>query len=136
MKRLASMLALLALPVLLSPARAQLFGPKEDMTKRPQCTKDYRSTIDMQISAMEKLRHAGPELVGDVCKLIESGSAMVGGELSDQTRARIKSLIGIDIDLPFITKQCRLGQGNLDRELMTELGYLKSEQQRCSADTI
>jgi hypothetical protein len=32
----------------------------------------------------------------------------------------------------FIKAQCRLGQGNLDREVMTEIGYLKSELMRCN----
>ena len=57
--------------------------------------------------------------------------AMVGGELSDDMRQKIKGLLGVDIDLRFIKTQCRVSQGNLDREVMSQLGYLKSELMRC-----
>ena len=111
-------------------------NPPQDLDKRPACSSDYRKTLELEIAAMEKLRIAGPKLVGQVCTLIESGSEVVGGELSEPTRQRIKGLLGFDIDLRFMKTQCRQNQGNLDRTLMSELGYLKSEQLRCSSDTI
>ena len=80
---------------------------------------------------MEKLRSSGPEFVGQICSLIESGSAIVGGELSDETRQKLKGVLGVDIDLRFIKTQCRVSQGNLDREVMSQLGYLKAELMRC-----
>lgn len=130
--------ALLAGLLLAGPASAQFSfkNPPEELDKRPACSSDYRKTLEFEIAAMEKLRTAGPKLVGQVCTLIEGGSNMVGGELSDSTRQRIKGLLGFDVDLRFIKTQCRQGQGNLDRDLMSELGYLKSEQVRCSSDTI
>jgi hypothetical protein len=39
------------------------------------------------------------------------------------------------VDLRFIKMQCRVAQGNLDREMMTQVGFLKAELQRC-VDTI
>jgi hypothetical protein len=59
----------------------------------------------------------------------------MGGELPESTRKQLKETLGFDIDLRFIRTQCRVSQGNLDRELMTRLGYLKSELVRCN-DTI
>lgn len=113
------------------------FGtPRPEGGKRPECTREYRQNLDLQVAALEKFRTSGPEMVGQVCSLIEQGSDWLGGELSDTTRQRIKGLLGIDIDLRFIKTQCRVGQGNLDRELMTELGYLKSEQLRCNDTSI
>ncbi len=135
MKFLPSM-AVLAL--IAGPAYAQMpfpFGGPPEPGKAPQCSKAYVKSVETQIAGMEKLRTAGPEFVGQVCSLIESGSAIVGGELPDSTRQKIKSLIGIDIDLRFIRTQCRVSQGNLDREVITQLGYLKSELVRCN-DTI
>jgi hypothetical protein len=124
---------------LASPAGAQMpfpFGaPKPDMTKRPQCTKEYVKSVEKQIEAMEKLRASGPEFVGQICSLIEGGSALLGDELPDSVRQQIKGLLGVDVDLRFIKTQCRVSQGNLDREVMTEIGYLKSELERCN-DTI
>jgi hypothetical protein len=63
--------------------------------------------------------------------MIESGSALIGGELPDSTRQQLKDWLGFDIDLRFIKAQCRLGQGNLDREVMSQIGFLKSELIRC-----
>ena len=119
-------------------ASAQSFFslPRPEGGKQAECTKEYQQNLDLQIAAMEKLRTSGPEMVGHVCTLIEQGSAWLGGELSDSTRQRLKGLLGIDIDLRLIRTQCRVGQGNLDRELMTELGFLKSEQMRCKDTTI
>lgn len=127
-----------ALVLLAGPSRADFLfkGPPQELDKRPTCSSDYRKTLELEISALEKLRGAGPKLVGQVCTVIESGSNMVGGELSDTARQRIKGLLGFDVDLRFIKAQCRQNQDNLDRALLTELGYLKAEQQRCSSDTI
>jgi hypothetical protein len=125
---------------LAGPAAAQMplpFGAPEmpEPGKAPKCTKEYVKSVEQQIAAMQKLRQSGPEFVGQVCTLIEGGSALLGGELSEGTRQQLKSLFGFDIDLRFIKTQCRVGQGNLDREVMTQIGYLKSELSRCT-DTI
>jgi hypothetical protein len=134
----ARLACLVALVLLAGPARAEFLfkGPPQELDQRPACSGEYRKTLELSIATMEKLRQAGPKLVGQVCTLIEGGSDMVGGELSDGTRQRIKGLLGIDVDLRLIKTQCRQNQGNLDRTLMTELGYLKSEQLRCGSDTI
>ena len=128
-------LAILALAAA-GPAAAQMpfpFGGPQpaEPGKFAQCTKDYVKSVEQQIAAMEKLRASGPELVGQVCTLIESGSALLGGELPDSVRQQLKGLLGFDIDLRFIKTQCRVGQGNLDREMMTQIGFLKSELIRC-----
>jgi len=109
--------------------------PAPDISKRPQCTKDYVQSVQKQITGLEALRTAGPDTVGYVCSLIEMGSNWLGGELSDATRQQLKDTLGFDVDLRFIKTQCRVSQGNLDRELMTQIGYLKSELVRCN-DTI
>jgi hypothetical protein len=136
MQRFAGVLMLLAVALLAGPASAELpFSQRPEFGKQRQCTKDYQKSVEAYIAGLEKLRSAGPAFVGQVCTFIESGSDIVGGELSESTRKHIKSLLGIDIDLRFIKAQCRVSQGNLDRELMTELGFLKSELVRCN-DTI
>ena len=136
MQRFAGLLMLMAVAVLAGPASAQLpFTPRPEIGKQAQCTKDYVKSVETYISGLQKLRTSGPAFVGQVCSFIESGSALVGGELSDSTRQQLKGMLGFDIDLRFIKMQCRVSQGNLDRELMTELGFLKSELVRCS-DTI
>jgi hypothetical protein len=127
------MLVLLA--ALAGPATAQLpFGtpPLPESGVRRQCTKDYLQSLEAQVTVVEKLRTAGPQFVGQICQMIEAGSALVGGELPDSTRQQLKGLLGFDIDLRFIKAQCRVGQGNLDRELTTQLGFLKSEIVRCN----
>jgi hypothetical protein len=136
MKRLASLAVLMLVASLAGPAQAQSpFGtPRPDMGK-PQCNKDYLKGIQQQLDVMEKLRASGPELVGQICTLIEGGSALIGGELPDSLRQQLKSTLGFDVDLRFIKTQCRVGQGNLEREFMTEIGRLKSELLRCN-DTI
>jgi hypothetical protein len=130
-------IAMLALAAGLSgSAVAQMpfpFGgpPAPEPGKLAKCTKDYVKSVEEQISAMEKLRASGPEFVGQVCTLIESGSAILGGELPDGIRQQLKGMLGFDIDLRFIKAQCRLSQGNLDREVMSQIGFLKSELIRC-----
>jgi len=127
-------MALLLAP-LAGPATAQLpFGPAPlpESGVRPQCTKDYRASLEAQISVVEKMRNAGPEFVGEICSVIEQGSALLGGELPDSVRQQLKGLLGFDVDLRFIKTQCRIGQGNLDRELRTQLGFLKAESVRCN----
>jgi hypothetical protein len=109
--------------------------PDPDLSKRPRCTRDYLKSVEQQITTLDKFRSAGPEAVGQVCSLIEMGSYWLGGELPDNWRKQLKDTLGFDVDLRYIKTQCRVGQGNLDRELMTQLGYLKSELVRCN-DTI
>lgn len=138
MNALRSMALLVLVAGLAGPASAQIpypFGGPPEPGKLPACTKGYISSVETQITGMEKLRTAGPAFVGQVCSMIEAGSAWVGGELSDETRQKLKGVLGVDIDLRFIKTQCRVGQGNLDREVTTQLGYLKSELIRCN-DTI
>ena len=106
--------------------------PEPDLSKRPQCTTDYRKSVEQQIVMLDKLRATGPEAVGQICTLIEMGSDWLGGELSDATRRQLKDTLGFDIDLRFMRTQCRVSQGNLDRELMTQQGFLKSELVRCN----
>ena len=139
--RLLPTMAMLALAAGLSgSASAQMpfpFGgpPSPEPGKIAKCTKDYVKSVEDQIAIMEKLRASGPEFVGQVCTLIESGSAIMGGELPDGVRQQLKGMLGFDIDLRFIKAQCRLSQGNLDREVMNQIGFLKSELVRCN-DTI
>lgn len=140
MQLLSTMAVLVLTAGLAGTAAAQMpfpFGGPQvpEPGKAPKCTKEYVKSVETQISAMEKLRVSGPELVGQVCTLIEAGSAIVGGELSDSTRQQLKGMLGFDVDLRLLKTQCRVGQGNLDRELMTHLGFLKSELVRCN-DTI
>jgi hypothetical protein len=137
MKLVACLAMLMLVAGLAGPARAQFpFGaPRPEIGKMPQCTKDYRKSVEEQLQVLEKLRSAGPELVGQICALIETGSALIGGELPESARQQIKGLLGVDVDLRFIKMQCRVAQGNLDREMMTEVGFLKAELQRC-VDTI
>jgi hypothetical protein len=128
-------LALVLAAVLASPAPAQLpFGtpPLPESGVRRQCNKDYVASLEAQAKTVAKMRTAGPEFVGEICSVIEQGSALFGGELPDGMRRQLKDLLGFDVDLRFIKTQCRIGQGNLDRELTTQLGFLKSEIIRCN----
>jgi hypothetical protein len=135
--RLPASLAMLALVTGLSgSAGAQMpfpFGGPQmpEPGKFEKCTKEYVKSVETQIAAMEKLRASGPEFVGQVCSIIESGSAILGGELPDSVRQQLKGMLGFDIDLRFIRTQCRVSQGNLDREVMSQIGFLKSELIRC-----
>jgi hypothetical protein len=135
------MMAMLALAAGLSgSAAAQMpfpFGGPQmpEPGKMAKCTKEYVKSVEDQIAAMQKLRDSGPEFVGQVCTLIEGGSALLGGELPDGVRQQLKGMLGVDIDLRFIKTQCRVSQGNLDREVMSQIGFLKSELMRCN-DTI
>jgi hypothetical protein len=125
--------------VLAGAAHAQLpplpGQPEPDLSRPRQCTRDYVRSVEQQITVLDQLRAAGPEAVGQLCSLIEMGSDWLGGELPDSMRKQLKDALGVDIDLRFIKAQCRLGQGNLDRELISRLGFLKSELVRCN-DTI
>jgi hypothetical protein len=137
MRLLPTIAALTIVAGLAGSAAAQMpfpFGgtPMPEPGKMPQCTKEYVKSVETQIDGMEKLRASGPEFVGQICTLIESGSAIVGGELSDATRQTLKNLLGFDVDLRFIKTQCRVSQGNLDREVMSQIGFLKAELIRCS----
>src|SRR5436190_16993000 len=138
MKFLPSMAILALVAGLSGAAVAQIpfpFGGPPDPGKMEKCTKEYVKSVEAQIAGMEKLRASGPEFVGQICTLIESGSAIVGGELPDGVRQQLKGLLGVDIDLRFIKTQCRVGQGNLDREVMSQIGFLRAELVRCN-DTI
>lgn len=106
--------------------------PEQDLSKRPQCTRDYLKSVEKQIAMLDTFRSAGPEAVGQICSLIEMGSYWLGGELPDNVRKQIRESFGVDVDLRYIKTQCRVSQGNLDRELMTQLGFLKSELVRCN----
>ena len=140
MKFLPTMAMLTIVAALAGSAAAQMplpFGgtPMAEPGKMPKCAQEYVKSVEAQVAAMEKLRASGPEFVGQICTLIESGSAIVGGELPDSVRQQIKGLLGVDVDLRFIKTQCRVSQGNLDREVMSNIGFLKSELMRCN-DTI
>jgi hypothetical protein len=140
MRVLPSLAILAVVAGLAGSAAAQLpfpFGgpPQPELGKAPKCTKDYVKSTEEQLAAMQKLRASGPEFVGQICTLIESGSAIMGGELPDGVRQQLKGMLGVDIDLRFIRTQCRVSQGNLDREVMSQIGYLKAELARCG-DTI
>lgn len=141
MKFATGFVVLAMLAVLAGAAQAQLpfplpGQPHPDFSKRPQCTAEYLRSVGKEIAGLEKFRTLGPDTVGQVCSLIEWGSSWFsGGELPESTRKQLKDTLGFDIDLRLIRTQCRVGQGNLDRELMTRMGYLKSELVRCN-DTI
>ena len=129
---------LVLLAVSLGAARAQLplpLDPEPDFSRRPQCTRDYVRSVEQQAAALEKLRTAGPEAVGQLCTLIEMGSAWLGGDLPDDVRRELRGLLGFNVDLKQITAQCRTGQGNLERELALKLRQLKAELLRCD-DTV
>lgn len=133
--------AILALAAVLGgTAQAQLpfpfpGRPEPDYSNRPQCTPAYVRSVERQAAAMEKLRTAGPEAMSQLCTLIELGSAWLDDERSEETRRQLRELLGFDVDLARAAAQCRIGQGNLERDLMTRLGYLRSELVRCN-DTI
>jgi len=109
--------------------------PEPDLSRRQQCTSAYVRSVERQVAAMEKLRTAGPEAISQVCTLVEMGSAWLGGELPDNMRRQLRDLLGFDIDLRLVGSRCRQGEGNLERELMSQLGFLRSELVRCN-DTI
>jgi hypothetical protein len=60
------------------------------------------------------------------------GAAALGGELPEGIRGQLKELLGVDIDFRFLRTQCRQSQGDLDRELRTQLGFFRAELQRCN----
>jgi hypothetical protein len=109
--------------------------PEPPFGQRPQCSRDYVRSVQSLVSALEKLRTAGPEAVGRLCALVEMGSAWLGGELPEDVRKELRSLLGVDVDLERITEQCRAGQGEIERELASKLRQLKAELARCD-DTI
>src|SRR5262249_23595601 len=119
-------------------AHAQLpppFGPEPNLGKRPQCTRDYVQSVRRLGDALEKLRTAGPEAIGQLCTMIEMGSALFGGKLPDAVRQELRALLGHDVDLERLKTQCRAGQDALERELADNLARLKAELARCD-DTI
>jgi hypothetical protein len=90
-----------------------------DLGLRPPCTAAYVRSLERQAAALQHLRQTGPEAMDRLCSLIELGSA----------------LLGLDADVRRVTRECRIGQGNLERELIGRLGWLRSELVRCN-DTI
>jgi hypothetical protein len=93
--------------------------PGPDLGRRPPCTDPYRDSLERQLAVLQGLRRTGPEAMHRVCTLIELGSAF----------------LGLDADLARIARQCRIGQGDLERDPVSRLGYLRSELVRCN-DTI
>jgi hypothetical protein len=93
--------------------------PGPDLGKRPLCPGAYIRSLERQAAAMQSLRRTGPEALDRLCTLIELGGAF----------------LAFDTDLARIAAQCRIGQGSLERELVSRLGYLRSELLRCN-DTI
>jgi hypothetical protein len=86
-----------------------------------------------QMEALEKLRASGPETIGRICLLIGMGSAWLGRE--PDTRAKLRELLGFDIDLERAETQCRAGQDGIARELTTTIARLRAELLRCD-DTV
>ena len=70
-----------------------------------------------------------------MCTLIELRQRHRRRRAARQRTPADQGLLGFDIDLRFIKTQCRVSQGNLDREVMSQIGFLKSELVRCG-DTI
>jgi hypothetical protein len=132
-------LVVLALGLVFSPgpaAHAQLpfpFGPEPDLSKRPQCTKDYVQSVKGALEALGKLRTQGPEAIGRVCALIAMGSVWLGRD--PVARAKLREILGFDIDLERAETQCRAGQDTVARELTDIVGRLRAELLRCD-DTI
>ena len=137
LRYLARALALASLcAVAAAPAVAQTpFGPQSPTPtpgQFPQCTKDYLARVEEQIKSLEGVIATGPEMVAKICGLIDMGAAALGGELPDGLRSQLKDLLGVDIDFRFLKTQCRQSQGDLDRELRTQLGFFRAELQRCN----
>jgi hypothetical protein len=86
-----------------------------------------------QLEALEKLRSAGPEAIGRLCGLIAMGSAWLGKD--PEARAKLRELLGVDVDLERAEAQCRAGQDTIASELTTAIARLKAELLRCD-DTI
>jgi hypothetical protein len=119
-------------------AQAQLPFPSEpgpDFSRPPQCSRDYVRSVETLVTALEKLRTAGPEAVGRLCTLVEMGRAWLGGELPEDVRRELRGMLGVDVDLERITQQCRAGQGGIEQELTGKLRQLRAELVRCD-DTI
>jgi hypothetical protein len=119
-----------------APAQAQLpfpFGPAPDLGKAAQCTRERTNLLGQQLEALEKLRSAGPEAIGRLCGLIAMGSAWLGKD--PEARAKLRELLGVDVDLERAEAQCRAGQDTIASELTTAIARLKAELLRCD-DTI
>jgi hypothetical protein len=121
---------------LVSAAQAQLplpFGPEPDFSRPPQCSGERVRLLAGQLEALEKLNASGPEAIGRICALIGMGSAWLGRE--PDTRAKLRELLGFDIDLERAETQCRAGQDGIARELATIIARLRAELLRCD-DTV
>jgi hypothetical protein len=119
-------------------AHAQLsfpFEPQPDFSRPQQCTRDYIRSVESLVTALEKLRTAGPEAIGRMCTLVEMGRAWLGGELPDDVRRELRGLLGVDVDLKRLAEQCRAGQDGIAQELVIKLRQLRAEMARCD-DTI
>jgi hypothetical protein len=111
------------------------FEPQPDFNRPRQCSRDYIRSVENLVTALEKLRTAGPEAVGRMCTLVEMGRAWLGGELPDDMRRELRGLLGVDVDLKRLSEQCRAGQDGIAQELATKLRQLRAEIVRCD-DTI
>jgi hypothetical protein len=92
-------------------------------------------SVKQLVAALEKLRTSGPETVGRLCSLVEMGSAWLGGELPEDVRKELRSLLGVDVDLKRMADQCRAGQDGIAHELAGKIRQLRAELVRCD-DTI
>lgn len=116
-------------------AQAQLpspFEPQPDFSRPRQCSRDYIRSVENLVTALEKLRSAGPEAIGRMCTLVEMGRAWLGGELPEGLRRELR---GVDVDLNRLAEQCRAGQDGIAQELATKLRQLRADLARCD-DTI
>jgi len=109
--------------------------PGPEFGRPRQCSRDYVRSVETLVTALEKLRTAGPEAVGRLCTLVEMGRAWLGGELPEDVRRELRGLLSVDVDLKRITEQCRAGQGGIEQELAGTLRQLRAELVRCD-DTI
>lgn len=119
-------------------AHAQLpfpFEPQPDFSRPRQCTRDYIRSVESLVTALEKLRSAGPEAIGRMCTLVEMGRAWLGGELPDDVRRELRGVLGVDVDLKRLAEQCRVGQEGVAQELANKLRQLRADLARCD-DTI
>jgi hypothetical protein len=107
------------------------FDSEPDFSRRAQCSRDYVRSVEQLVTALEKLRTSGPETVGRLCTLVEMGSAWLGGELPEDLRKELRSLLGFDVDLKRMTEQCRAGQDGLAHDLAGKIRELRAELVRC-----
>lgn len=113
-------------------AQSPFGGPQMPAPGQVQkCTPEYSKSVEAQIKSLEQWRTTAPETIGQICRLIDTAGAFLGEEIPEGIREQLKSTLGINVDMRFVRAQCRQSQGDLDRELTTQLGYLRSELERC-----